>query len=201
LVEISTDYVFGRDAARMTPYRETDEPGPQGVYGQTKLEAERVTAEWPKHLIVRTCGLYGRLGQRSAGNFVETMLRLAAAGRPLRVVADQHCAPTYVSHLARAIRFLAATVAFGTYHVVNRGQTTWCEFARELFRQAGLDVPVEPITTAQYGALAPRPAYSILDTAKYHGLAGCPAMPAWQDALAEYLACRGAGVAGGGRIG
>jgi dTDP-4-dehydrorhamnose reductase len=197
LVQISTDYVFGRDAARRTPYRETDEPGPQGVYGQTKLDAERVAAEWPKHLIVRTCGLYGRLGKRSAGNFVETMLRLAATGRPLRVVDDQHCAPTYVPHLARAIRFLAAaacekrgTAAFGTYHVVNTGQTTWCEFAREIFRQSGLDVPIEPITTAQYGAPAPRPAYSILDTAKYHTLAGCPAMPSWQDALAEYLAGR-----------
>jgi dTDP-4-dehydrorhamnose reductase len=196
LVQISTDYVFGRDAARRTPYRETDEPGPQGVYGQTKLDGERAAAQWPKHLIVRTCGLYGRLGQRSAGNFVETMLRLAAnnlrsaPGRSLRVVDDQQCAPTYVPHLARAIRFLVAAGARGTYHVVNAGQTTWCEFAREIFRQSRLDVPVEPITTAQYGAPAPRPAYSILDTAKYHSLAGCPKMPSWQDALAEYLACR-----------
>ena len=149
-------------------------------------------------MIVRTCGLYGRLGKRSAGNFVETMLRLAATnlrsvpGHKLRVVDDQHCTPTYVPHLARAIRFLAATGARGTYHVVNAGQTTWCEFARELFRQSGLDVPVEPITTAQYGAPAPRPAYTILDTAKYHAIAGCPAMPAWQEALAEYLALRNA---------
>ncbi len=119
LVQISTDYVFGRDAARRAPYRETDEPGPQGVYGQTKLDGERAAAAWPKHLIVRTCGLYGRLGKNSPGNFVETMLRLAAAGRPLRVVDDQLCAPTYVPHLARAIRFL---VSAGVVGAVPRGQ-------------------------------------------------------------------------------
>jgi len=187
LVQISTDYVFGRDASRTAPYRETDEPGPLGVYGQTKLDAERLVAHWPKHFIVRTCGLYGRLGPRSAGNFVATMLRLGAAGRSLRVVYDQHCTPSYVPHVARAIRFLAGTTEYGAYHVVNTGATTWYEFAREVFRQAGLDVPIEPITTGEYGALAPRPAYSVLDAGKYHSLDGCPAMASWQDALTEYL--------------
>ena len=151
LVQISTDYVFGRDAGRTAPYRETDEPGPLGIYGQTKLDGERLAAQWSRHFIVRTCGLYGRLGPRSAGNFVATMLRLGAAGRSLRVVDDQHCTPTNVSHLARAIRFLARTTAYGTYHVVDAGATTWYEFAREIFRQAGLDVPIEPITTGEYG--------------------------------------------------
>jgi dTDP-4-dehydrorhamnose reductase len=214
LVQISTDYVFGRAAGRTTPYRETDDPGPLSVYGQTKLEAERLVAQWPKHFIVRTCGLYGRLGPRSAGNFAETMLRLAATrapsgttrggawsrlgpdrrsapGRPLRVVNDQRCTPSYVPHVARAIRFLAATTAYGTYHIVNSGETTWYEFAKELFRQAGLNAAVDPITTAEYGALAPRPAYSVLDTGKYRSLSGCPAMPSWRDALAEYLAQKG----------
>jgi dTDP-4-dehydrorhamnose reductase len=187
LVQISTDYVFGRDAGRTAPYRETDEPGPLGIYGQTKLDGERLAAQWSKHFVVRTCGLYGRLGPRSAGNFVETMLRLGAAGRSLRVVDDQHCTPTNVSHLAQAIRFLARTTAYGTYHVVNAGETTWYELAREILRQAGLDVPIEPITTAEYRALAPRPAYSVLDTHKYHALDRRPAMASWQDALTEYL--------------
>ncbi len=188
LVEISTDYVFGRDAGRTIPYRETDEPGPLGVYGQSKLDGERCAEGWPKHVIVRTCGLYGRLGPRSAGNFVATVLRLAAAGRPLRVVNDQHCTPSYVPHVARAIRFLIRTGALGVWHVVNSGATTWCELAEEIFRQTERDVRVEPITTAQYGALAPRPAYSVLDAAKYHALPGAPAMPPWRDALAEHLA-------------
>lgn len=187
LVQVSTDYVFGQDAARRTPYTEHDPPGPLNTYGQSKLEGERRAAGWAKHFIVRTCGLYGRLGPRSPGNFVATMLRLARQGKPLRVVNDQQCCPSFVPHVARAIRFLAATEAYGTYHVVNTGSTTWYELAAELFRQAGLEVSLVPITTAEYGARAPRPAYSVLDTSKYHALPDAPPMPAWQDALAEYL--------------
>jgi dTDP-4-dehydrorhamnose reductase len=190
LVQLSTDYVFGGPPTRREPYRETDEPNPQGVYAQTKLEGERHAARWERHFIVRTCGLYGRLGPRSAGNFVETMLRLAARGGRLRVVADQRCTPSYVPHVARAIRFLLQTEAYGLYHVVNTGATTWHDFAAEIFRQSGLDVELEPITTSDYGARAPRPAQSVLDTAKYHALAGAPPMPGWQEALAEYLAER-----------
>jgi dTDP-4-dehydrorhamnose reductase len=192
LVQISTDYVFGRDATRREPYRETDEPGPLGVYGQAKCDAERAAARCPQHLIVRTCGLYGRLGPRSPGNFVETMLRLAAAHKPLRVVDDQHGTPSYVPHVARAILFLLTAGTCGIYHVVNRGATTWYRLAVELFGQAGIEASVAPITAAQYGAPAPRPAYGVLDTAKYHALAGAPAMPTWQEALAEYLATRNA---------
>jgi dTDP-4-dehydrorhamnose reductase len=187
LVQISTDYVFGGDPARRTPYGEGDEPSPQGVYAQSKLEGERLAAGWAKHFVVRTCGLYGPAAPRSAGNFVATMLRLGRQGKQLRVVADQHCTPTYVPHLARAICFLLDSGAYGLYHVVNGGVTTWYDFAAEIFRQAALPVSLEPITTAQYGALAPRPAYSVLATGKYHALPGAPPMPTWQEALAEYL--------------
>jgi dTDP-4-dehydrorhamnose reductase len=190
LVQVSTDFVFGGDSARRQPYRETDPPAPQGVYARTKLESERIAAQWPKHLVVRTCGLYGRLGPRSPGNFVETMLRLASSGKSLRVVDDQECTPSYVPHVARAMVFLLGVGAIGVYHVVNSGATTWCRFAAEVFRLAGLDVDVTPITTTAYGAPAPRPAYSVLDTSKYLALAGRPALPPWQDALAEYLAAR-----------
>jgi dTDP-4-dehydrorhamnose reductase len=190
LVQISTDYVFGRDVARREPYRESDQPGPLGVYGHAKCDAERVAARCPRHLIVRTSGLYGRLGSRSPGNFIETMLRLAAARKPLRVVDDQHGTPSYVAHVARAIRFLLTAETCGIYHVVNRGATTWYRLAVELFRQAAVEASVEPITAAQYGAPAPRPEYSVLDTAKYHALGGAPAMPTWQEALAEYLPTR-----------
>lgn len=187
LVQISTDYVFGSDLNRTTPYREDDTPGPLGVYAQSKREGEVQAAAWPQHVIVRTCGLYGRRGpQTSASNFVDTMLRLGREGKPLRIVDDQQCTPSYVPHVAAAILFLLEARRFGTYHVVNRGATTWYGFASEIFRLSGLQVPMERITTAQYGAPAPRPLYAVLDTSKYHALGG-PAMPRWQDALAEYL--------------
>jgi dTDP-4-dehydrorhamnose reductase len=187
LVQISTDYVFGGEPGRRTPYRETDPPDPHGVYARSKLQSERIAAQWQKHLIVRTCGLYGRLGERSAGNFVEAILRRAAAGKPLRVVNDQRCTPTYTPHVARAIRFLVGIGARGIYHVTNAGDATWYEFALEILRRAGLDVPVDPITSAQWGAAAPRPAYSVLNCSKYHALPDAPQMPPWPDALAEYL--------------
>lgn len=192
LVHISTDYVFGQDIQRATPYRETDVPGPQSVYAESKLQSEQVASAWRKHIIVRSCGLYGGLAERSAGNFVETMLRAAAAGKPLRVVNDQRCAPTYTPHLARAIRFLLDANTDGIYHVTNAGETTWYEFAHEVFRQSGLAVHVEPIATAQWGAPAARPAYSVLDCSKYRSLPDAPPMPPWQEALAEYLRRRDA---------
>lgn len=187
LVQISTDYVFGRDAARRTPYREEDEPGPVSVYAESKLAGELRAAEYERHTIVRTCGLYGQLGGPSGpGNFVATMLRLGRQGKPLRVVDDQHCTPSYTRHVARAVLYLLERQAFGIYHVVNRGSTTWYDFAAVIFRLAGIEVAMERITTDQYGAPAARPAYSVLDTSKYHALGG-PIMPTWQEALTAYL--------------
>lgn len=190
LVHISTDYVFGADTARRTPYREADPPSPQSIYAQTKLEGEGHAATCPRHFILRTCGLFGRRTAGSgAGNFVETMLRLAQQRDTLRVVDDQHCTPTYVPHLATALLFLVESERYGTYHVVNRGATTWHGFATEIFRQSGIDIKLERITTAQFAAPAPRPLYSVLDTTKYHALGG-PPMPSWQQGLSEYLAER-----------
>ena len=187
LVQISTDYVFGGRSERRTPYRESDATHPQGVYARSKLEGERHAADWHQHFVVRTCGLYGRPSPRSAGNFVDTMLRLAKERKRLSVVDDQHCTPSYVAHVARAVRFLLSTEAYGTYHVVNTGSTTWYGLAEEIFRRTGLEVELERISTSQYGAAAPRPSYSVLDVSKYHSLPGCPPMPTWQAALAEYL--------------
>ena len=187
LVQLSTDYVFGGDEQRTTPYAEEDQPAPQGVYARSKLAGEANAAAWEKHLIVRSCGLYGRSPR--GDNFVETMLRLGAEKGRVRVVDDQTCSPTYVRHLARAIRFLLGVAAYGTYHVVNSGGAAWCEFAVEIFRQAKMPVRVEPITTQEYGALAPRPRYSVLSTAKYAALNG-PELPPWPAALQKYLATR-----------
>ena len=190
LVQISTDYVFGADTNRRVPYSEEETPSPQGVYSRTKLAGELYAATCPRHFIIRTCGLFGRRTAGSgAGNFVETMLRLAQERKTLRIVDDQHCAPTYVPHLASALLFLLESECYGTYHVVSRGETTWHGFAAEIFRQSRIDIQLERITTAQFAAPAPRPAYSVLDTTKYHALGG-PAMPTWQEGLAEYLAER-----------
>ena len=189
LVQISTDYVFG-DArfSNRRPFRETDPPGARGVYAESKLESEQlVEAASAEHLIVRTSGLYGCGGLRSGGNFVDTMLRLADADSPIRVVDDQWTAPSYVSHVARAIIFLLNSGQCGMYHVVNSGQTTWYGFAREIFQLLGRRVDLAPIATAAYPTRAWRPAYSVLDGGKYASLPDCPPMPSWREALAIYL--------------
>jgi dTDP-4-dehydrorhamnose reductase len=191
LVQISTDYVFGGPPGPRQPHREDEPTAPQGVYARTKLEGERAAARHAKHLIVRTCGLYARPSHKQAHNFVKTILRLARSRDTLRVVADQHCTPSYVPHVARAVLFLAgvdraAPAPWGIYHVTNRGATTWYAVASEIVRLAGYKTTVEAITTAEYPLPAPRPAYSVLDTTAYDRLGG-PAMPDWKAALAEYF--------------
>jgi len=191
LVQISTDYVFAGSTSRGRPFREDDPPAPQGVYATTKFEAERIAAELPSHLIVRTCGLYASGDHAEAGNFVNTILRLARDGRHLRIVNDQMCTPSFVPHVAEAVLFLVdaaigGNAPWGTYHVANSGETTWYQFAKELCRQAAVEATLEPISSEAYGAAAPRPAYSVLDTTKYRE-AGGPELPSWQQGLADRL--------------
>lgn len=190
LVQISTDYVFGADSSRQTPYQEDDPPGPVNVYGLSKLESEWHAKAAPRWLIVRSCGLYGRLGPRAAGNFVETMLRLGQQRGRLRIVADQRCTPSYVVHVAQAVCFLVNTRTTGIYHVVNQGETTWYDFAAEIFRIVDWPVELERISSAQWNSPARRPAYSVLAPEKYLRLSGRPDLPTWQEALREYLAAR-----------
>ena len=109
LVQISTDYLFAGSPGIGRPWREDDPPVPKGVYAVTKFEGEQAAAAWPKHLIVRTCGLYARPSHAAARNFVKTILRLARTQPKLRVVDDQWCTPTYVPHVARAIVYLLGT--------------------------------------------------------------------------------------------
>lgn len=183
LVQISSDYVFA-GTSRRRPLTESEPVSPLGVYASSKYGGELAAALCREHLIVRTCGLYGHAP--GANNFVATMLRLGSTRRQLRVVNDQTCTPTSTKHLARALQHLIDSDQRGLFHVTNRGDTTWHAFAVEIFRQAQLEVEVLPITTEEYGAAAPRPAYSVLDTTKYHATSG-PEMPSWQAALAEYL--------------
>lgn len=184
LVHYSTDYVFGLDAQRRTPYRETDAPGPLNVYGASKLAGENlVRAHCPPHFILRTCGLYGA----GAHNFVAAMLRRAREAQPIRVVTDQTCTPTSVGDLAEATATLLATGAFGLYHVTNRGACSWHEFACAIFDELRLPVSVEPISRAEYGAAARRPAYTVLAPAAWDQLRLPPLRP-WRQALAAFLA-------------
>src|SRR5262249_28427173 len=149
---------------RRAPYAETDAPGPVSVYGLSKLAGEYlVRSTCPKHFVIRTCGLYGVWGAGGkGGNFVETMLRLAALGKSLHVVADQVCTPSYTVDVATAASALIQTEKYGLYHLTNAGSCTWHEFAQTIFELAGEKADLTAITSQEYGAPARRPGYSVL---------------------------------------
>ena len=188
LVHFSTDYVFGLDETRRRPWAETDAPGPVSVYGLSKLAGEYlVRSLCPRHFVIRTCGLYGVWGSGGkGGNFVETMLRMAGQGKPLRVVADQTCTPTYTVDLAAASADLIATGRYGLYHLTSAGACSWHEFARAIFDLAGVKADLTPIGSREFGAAARRPAYSVLSSAAGADLNLSPMRP-WSEALAAYL--------------
>ena len=174
LVVWSTDYVF--DGSKRTPYLESDAPAPLGVYGRTKLHGEAAAGE--QAWIVRSSWLYGP----TSTNFVRTMLRLGAERDEVSVVDDQRGSPTYVGHLAEATKQVLL-LPYGVYHVAAAGDCTWADFAEAIFAEAGLDTRVQRITSAEFGARAPRPAYSVLRSDK-----GAPELPHWREGLRECLA-------------
>jgi len=189
LVHFSTDYVFNGTQRR--PYREGDAPRPLSVYATSKLAGEYfVQAALDRYFLIRTCGLYGLAGSRSkAGNFVETILRLAADGREIQVVGDQIVTPTSVMDLARKVRQLVETDAYGLYHITNNGECSWYQFGQAILELSGVRPHLTETTSAAYGARAARPAYSVLDNANLRSL-GLDDLREWRDALADYLAER-----------
>ncbi len=191
LVHFSTDHVFGLDALRRTPWTESDTPGPVNVYGLSKLSGEYfVRSICSKHLVIRTCGLYGLHGSGGkGGNFVETMLKVASQNKPLRVVYDQCCTPTFTEDLAATTVALVNSGATGLYHVTNSGACTWYEFAQTIFEMAGLKADIKPISSDNYSAAARRPAYSVLESTALRS-AGLEPMRPWRKALAAYLQAR-----------
>ena len=190
LVHFSTDYVF--DGAKRTPYLETDPTRPLSVYGESKLAGERLALERCERAVVfRVCGLFGLAGAhgKGKGNFVETMLRVAREGRPLRVVSDQVLCPSYTLDLARKVWAVLPNVAHPVYHLTNAGQTSWYDFARQSLALAGVTADLSPVTAAEYGAKARRPAYSVLAHANLAALGEDDLRP-WDEALRAYVAER-----------
>jgi dTDP-4-dehydrorhamnose reductase len=191
LVYISTDYVFGASGPRCHVYDEDDLPGPVNTYGASKLAGEHLSlAHCARTLIVRTCGLYGHAGARGkGGNFIETMLRLGCRGTTVRVVDDQRLSPTATVDCAARIVDLLSAGARGVVHVAARDTCTWFELAREIFKLAALEVDLRPISSAEYGAPARRPAFSALGTRRLAAL-GLEACRGWREMLADYMAAR-----------
>jgi dTDP-4-dehydrorhamnose reductase len=190
LVHVSTDFVFGGDAASAAerrPLRPEDPVAPLSVYGRSKAEGEqRVLATCPRAVVLRTAWLYSAHG----GNFVKTMLRLGRERDTLGVVDDQHGTPTWARDLARAVLpFLDEPLTaadYGIYHYTNAGRTTWAGFARAIMEGAGLSCTVQGIPTEAYPTPARRPAWSVLDTTRWTERFG-PEPPAWEASLAECL--------------
>ncbi len=184
MVYISTDYVF--DGQGQTPWQpDCKDYKPLNVYGQTKLEGELAVAETlEKFFIVRIAWVFGLNGK----NFIKTMLTVGKKFPSLRVVNDQIGTPTYTLDLSRLLVDMVESEKYGYYHATNEGgYISWYDFACEIFRQAGMDTKVEPVTTAEYGlSKAARPFNSRLDKSKLTENGFAP-LPDWQDALCRYL--------------
>jgi dTDP-4-dehydrorhamnose reductase len=192
LIHLSTDYVF--DGSQSSPYLESNEPSPLGIYGQSKLAGERaIAANCDQYVILRTAWVYGSYGH---GNFVKTMLRLGAERSKVRVVYDQIGTPTWSQDIAAVIvQFVKRLESSprGIYHFTNSGVASWYDFAIAIFEEAealGYPLKIEkvvPITTPEYPTPAMRPAYSVLSAEKITDFLG-QRPPHWRQSLRKMLA-------------
>lgn len=181
MMYFSTDYIFNGRGENF--WKEDDEKQPLNVYGQTKYEGELAVQELiQKYFILRISWVFGVNGN----NFIKTMLRLGKERGAVGVVSDQIGSPTYTYDLARLVIDMIQTDKYGAYHVTNDGLCSWYEFACEIFKQAGLNVKVTPLITAEYPAKAARPFNSRMSKDKLIN-AGFDMLPGWQDALGRYL--------------
>ena len=181
MIYISTDYVFDGEGEK--PWEPEDERTPLNVYGQTKYEGElAVQNTLDKYFIVRIAWVFGVNGK----NFIKTMLNLGKTRDSLTVVNDQFGSPTYTYDLAKLLVDMVETEKYGIYHATNEGICTWYEFACEIFKQAGMNIKVSPVSAAEYPAKAKRPSNSRMSKEKLTQN-GFEKLPAWQDALSRYL--------------
>ena len=184
MIQISTDYVFNGQGE--TPWKpDCKDYAPLNVYGQSKLDGELAVANTlDKYFIVRIAWVFGVNGN----NFIKTMLKVGKKYPEVRVVNDQIGTPTYTFDLARLLVDMAESDKYGYYHATNEGGfISWYDFTCEIFRQAGYDTKVTPVTTAEYGlSKAARPFNSKLDKSKLTEN-GFELLPTWQDAVSRYL--------------
>ena len=187
LIHISTDFVFGGERQRSTPYTETDTPAPLNAYGRSKLAGEREAMRHGSAVILRTSWLYSPWGR----NFFRTILDLAGSSEMLRVVDDQTGTPTYAPDLAETIAAAADSrlwqTAPGIYHYSDEGACTWFDFAARIVGRTGPDTcRIEPCTSAQRPTAALRPSYSVLDKSLIKRVAGI-GIPRWEESLDRCL--------------
>ncbi len=182
MIYISTDFVFSGEGER--PWETDDAAGPISVYGRTKYEGEdEVKSRLDKFFIVRISWVFGKNGN----NFVKTMLRIGKENGAVKVVDDQIGSPTYTRDMAVLLADMVQTEKYGVYHASNEGFCSWYDFAKEIFRLAGMDdVSVTPITSDQFPAKAKRPFNSRMSKEKLVK-EGFNKLPSWQDALKRYL--------------
>lgn len=181
LIYISTDYVF--DGTKEGKYVETDLPNPINVYGASKLLGEQYVQQLlEKYYIVRISWVFGENGN----NFIKTMRRLGSERDELNIIDDQVGSPTYTADLAPLLVNMMETNKYGIYHATNEGFCSWYEFANEIFKQSGIDVKINPITTDQYPTAAKRPMNSRMSKDKLTEF-GFALLPSWEEALNHYL--------------
>lgn len=181
MMYISTDYVFDGQGTR--PWEPDDARSPLNVYGQTKYEGElAVQNTLDNYFIVRIAWVFGINGK----NFIKTMLNLAKTHNHLTVVNDQYGSPTYTYDLAKLLVDMVVTDKYGIYHATNEGICTWYEFAREIFRQAHIQIDVQPVSSDAFPSKAKRPANSRMSKDKLEEN-GFHRLPTWQDAVSRYL--------------
>ena len=181
MIYISTDYVFNGEGTRQ--WEPDDEREPLNVYGQAKYEGELAVEKYlEKYYIVRIAWVFGVNGK----NFIKTMLNLSETHDELSVVNDQIGSPTYTYDLTKLLVDMVETDKYGRYHATNEGLCTWYEFATEIFRQAGKEITVHPVTSDQFPSKARRPHNSRMSKDKLEAN-GFDRLPTWQDALNRYL--------------
>ncbi len=186
LLHFSTDHVF--DGAKTAPYTEADPPRPLSAYGVSKLAGEFYAQAYLDNCyIVRTAGVFGPAGRATnRGNFPELMLRLAAEGRPIRVVEDFFASPAYAPALAARSLDLLEKAPGGLYHIGGGCEISWYAYALLILGEAGIRAEVSPTNEKDYPTPARRPKYSVLSNAKMEA-AGLEPMPALVEAVREYL--------------
>lgn len=182
MLYLSTDYIFSGDGER--PWEPDDEASPLNAYGQSKYDGELVLKKYvEKYFIVRISWVFGINGN----NFIKTMLRLGRENGAVKVVDDQIGSPTYTYDLARLLVDMIESDRYGAYHATNEGICSWYEFAKEIFRAAGMDnVSVTPVKSGEFPVKAKRPKNSRMSKEKLV-TNGFSLLPAWQDAVARYI--------------